>query len=106
MTSELVGGVSETSRFDRFTLEKRAPGIHWAGSWVGSRIGLDDVENRKILPLLELPTLNPRSSIPYPVHIAAMVQVPPGIFRVASTNYHSTNFAYSSNGRDRRSNPI
>jgi hypothetical protein len=32
------------------TPEERAPGIHWIGSWVGPRTGLNDMERRKILP--------------------------------------------------------
>jgi hypothetical protein len=32
-----------------FTLGVRAPGTHWIGSWVGTRVGLDAVEKRKIL---------------------------------------------------------
>jgi hypothetical protein len=54
LTSELTGGEWATSRSDRFTLEEKAPGTHWVGGWVGSRTSLDDVEKRKILPLLEL----------------------------------------------------
>jgi hypothetical protein len=39
------------SRPGRFTPEERAPGIHWIGSWVDPRDGLDDVDNRKFLTL-------------------------------------------------------
>jgi hypothetical protein len=31
---------------------ERAPSTHWIRDWVGRRAGLDDVERRKILPLL------------------------------------------------------
>jgi hypothetical protein len=30
---------------------ERAPGTHWIGGWVGPRVGLDDVKNRKFLTL-------------------------------------------------------
>jgi hypothetical protein len=33
---------------------KRTPGIHWIGGWAGLRADLEDVERRKILPLLGL----------------------------------------------------
>jgi len=36
--------------------KKRAPGIHWIGGWVGSRVSLDMVVKRKI-PSLPLPLL-------------------------------------------------
>jgi hypothetical protein len=36
---------------------ERARAIHWIGGWVGPRIGLDDVEERKILPLPGLESL-------------------------------------------------
>jgi hypothetical protein len=35
----------------RFTDVGIATGTHWIEGWVGPRIGLDDVERRKILPL-------------------------------------------------------
>jgi hypothetical protein len=38
----------------RFTPGERAPGIHWIGGWVGPRTGLDDVERRKISPVVGL----------------------------------------------------
>jgi hypothetical protein len=31
-----------------------APGTHWMGIWVDRRAGLDDMERRKFLTLLEL----------------------------------------------------
>jgi hypothetical protein len=39
LTSALVGGEWSTSRH----------GTHWIGGWVGPRIGLDNVKNRKSL---------------------------------------------------------
>jgi hypothetical protein len=33
---------------------KEHPHTHWIGGWVGPRGGLDDVEKRKLLPLLGL----------------------------------------------------
>jgi hypothetical protein len=54
LTSTLVGAEQSASRPGRFTPGERAPGTHWIGSWVGPRAGLDDVEARIILPLLEL----------------------------------------------------
>jgi hypothetical protein len=35
-------------------------GIHWIGSWMGHRAGIDDVEKRK--NLLLLPGIEPKSS--------------------------------------------
>jgi hypothetical protein len=35
---------------DRFTLDERAPDIHWVGGWVAPRTGLDAMENRLIFP--------------------------------------------------------
>jgi hypothetical protein len=32
--------------------EKEPPCTHWIGGWVGSSVGLEAVEKRKILPLL------------------------------------------------------
>jgi hypothetical protein len=54
LTSALVGGEWSTSRPGRFTPGERAPGIHWIGSCVGARAGLDNVEKRKFLTLLGL----------------------------------------------------
>jgi hypothetical protein len=47
LTLALVGSEWSFSRSDSFTL-----GTHWIGGWVDPRIGLDDVEKRKIVPLL------------------------------------------------------
>jgi hypothetical protein len=49
LTSALVGAEWSASRLGRFT-----PATHCVGSWVGSRIGLNDVEKRKFLTLPEL----------------------------------------------------
>jgi hypothetical protein len=57
LTSALVGGEWSASRPGRFT----PPRIHWIGSWVDLRAGLDDVERRTILILLGL-VLRPLSS--------------------------------------------
>jgi hypothetical protein len=57
--------VWSTSCPGRFFPGKRTPGIHWIGSWLGPRAGLDDVEKRKFLTLpgLEiLPLGRPASS--------------------------------------------
>jgi hypothetical protein len=43
LTSELVGEWSG-SRLGHFTPGERAPGTHWIGGWVDSRVGLDDAE--------------------------------------------------------------
>jgi hypothetical protein len=45
----------------RFTSGEGTHGTHWIGGWVGLRVGLEGVENRKILPL---PGTEPRSSSP------------------------------------------
>jgi hypothetical protein len=42
---------------DRFTPGERAAGSHWIGGWVNPKIGLDDVEKRKILTLTGLELL-------------------------------------------------
>jgi hypothetical protein len=57
LTSALVGGEWSVLRPGRFTSGERAPGTHWIGSWVGPRVGLEDVERRK---MLLLPGLGPR----------------------------------------------
>jgi hypothetical protein len=46
LTSSLAGGEWLASGLDRFTPEERSP-----GSWVGPRVGLDDLEKRKFLTL-------------------------------------------------------
>jgi hypothetical protein len=47
----------------RFTLGVRAPGIHWIEDCMGSRVGLDVMEERKI-PVTVLPGTELRSSSP------------------------------------------
>jgi hypothetical protein len=42
----LVEDESSATRPVRFTLGARHPGTYWIGSWVGPRIGFDDVERR------------------------------------------------------------
>jgi hypothetical protein len=49
LTSELDGGEWSASRPGRFTSREIAPCTHWIGGWVGPRVGLDDVEKRKIV---------------------------------------------------------
>jgi hypothetical protein len=51
LTLALVGGEWSASHLGRFAPGERTPGTHWVGGWVGPRIGLDDVERRKISPL-------------------------------------------------------
>jgi hypothetical protein len=34
-------------------LDALPPGTHWIGGWVGPRMGVDDVERRKILSLFD-----------------------------------------------------
>jgi hypothetical protein len=48
MTLALDVGEWSASRPGRFTPSKRAPGIHWAGGWVGPRAVLDTTVKRKI----------------------------------------------------------
>jgi hypothetical protein len=47
LTSALVKGEWSASCPGR----ERAPHTHWIGSWVGPRVGLNDVEKRKFLSL-------------------------------------------------------
>jgi hypothetical protein len=51
LTSALVVGEWSASRPGRFTPGERAPGTYWIGGWVDPRIGMDDTEKRKSLPL-------------------------------------------------------
>jgi hypothetical protein len=51
LTYALVESERSASCSGCFTPGERAPGTHWTGGWVGSRAGLDDVENGKFLPL-------------------------------------------------------
>jgi hypothetical protein len=54
LPSELDGGEWLSSRPCRFTTGKRALGIHWIGRLGELRVGLHDMEKRKILHCLEL----------------------------------------------------
>jgi hypothetical protein len=47
-----LNGEWSASRPGRFTPEKRAPGTHRIGGWMGPRADLDDVEKRKSCPYL------------------------------------------------------
>jgi hypothetical protein len=53
LTLALDGGEWSASGPYFFTPRVRAPDYNWIGGWVGPRAGLDVVEKRKILPLLE-----------------------------------------------------
>jgi hypothetical protein len=65
LTSALGGGERSASLPGRFTPRERALGVHWIGSWVGSRAVLDTVVKRKIpSPRRES---NPRTPIVQPV---------------------------------------
>jgi hypothetical protein len=44
LTSALVGGEWSASHPSRFTPGERVPALHWIGSWVDHRAGLDNVE--------------------------------------------------------------
>jgi hypothetical protein len=48
LTSALDGGEWSDSRPGCFSPRQRAPGTHWVGGWVGSRLALDVVVKRKI----------------------------------------------------------
>jgi hypothetical protein len=52
LTSALDRGERSASRPGRFTTVEIAPGTHWAGGWVGPRIGLDVTKKIKMLHLL------------------------------------------------------
>jgi hypothetical protein len=57
--------------------QERGPGTLWIGGWVGPRTGLEDVERRKILPLLGLKTLTALPWSPQPVAtLTALPQLP------------------------------
>jgi hypothetical protein len=62
-TSTLVRGERSASHPCRFTPGERATGTHWTGGWVDPRVGLDDMEKLKFLPLpgLELRSLDRRA---------------------------------------------
>jgi hypothetical protein len=48
LASSLDRGESSASRPSHFTPGERFPGTHWIGGLVGPRVGLDNVEERKI----------------------------------------------------------
>jgi hypothetical protein len=48
LTSELDGGEWLPSRPGRFTPREWAPGTHWIGGWVGSRVFLEAMVKRRI----------------------------------------------------------
>jgi hypothetical protein len=50
LTSVLVGGEWSALRPGRFTPEEETLGVHWKGSWVGLRAGLNGREKWKFLP--------------------------------------------------------
>jgi hypothetical protein len=54
LTSALVACEWSASRLHRCTPEDRSPAIHCIGSWVGPRVGLDDVEKRIFFTLQRL----------------------------------------------------
>jgi hypothetical protein len=51
LTSALEGSECPASRPNRFTPEKRAPFTDWIGGLVGSRAGLNDVQQRQLSSL-------------------------------------------------------
>jgi hypothetical protein len=59
LTSALVGGEWSASRPGHFTPGEKVRGTHWIGGWVSPRTNLDDMEERKFLPVpgLELRSL-------------------------------------------------
>jgi hypothetical protein len=54
LTSSLVELELSASCPGHFTAGERAPDAHGIGGWEGPRTGLDDVEKRRFLTLLEL----------------------------------------------------
>jgi hypothetical protein len=56
LTSALIGDEWSASRRCRFNSGVKSARYTWIGGWVGTRAGLDDVEERKFLtlPRLEL----------------------------------------------------
>jgi hypothetical protein len=52
-------------QFYFFCVCERAPGTHWAGGWVDLGAGLDDVEERKFLPLIGFKLRQARSQSLY-----------------------------------------
>jgi hypothetical protein len=54
LTWALFGGEWSVSWLGPIIPGERAAGNLWTGGWLGPRFSLDDVERRKILPLLGL----------------------------------------------------
>jgi hypothetical protein len=63
LTSALAAGEWSVLRPSRFIPGERAPGTHWTGGWVNSRVGLDDME-KTILDSRGPRTQTPQSSSP------------------------------------------
>jgi hypothetical protein len=49
LTSALVRGGWSASRPGRFTPGERAPGTHWIEDWVGTRVGLDNMDKGSVV---------------------------------------------------------
>jgi hypothetical protein len=65
LTSALDGGEWSASCPGRFTRREIAPSIHWIGGWVGSGVGLDVEEHKKIsFPFWESNLSHPSRSPP------------------------------------------
>jgi hypothetical protein len=62
LTSALDGSERPVSRFCRVTPTETAPSTHWTGGRVGSRAGLDIMENKKIDPCWECNSSRPAGS--------------------------------------------
>jgi hypothetical protein len=67
LISALDEGEWSASRSGRFTPGERSLGTHWIGGLVGNRVGMDTVENRKII--FPLPRIEPMSCSPESVTI-------------------------------------
>jgi hypothetical protein len=65
LTSALDGGEWSTSRPCRFNPGETDPGSYWTRRWLGPRIGMDVMENRKIS--CSYPESNLDSSVVQPV---------------------------------------
>jgi hypothetical protein len=77
LTAALDGGELSASRPCRFTPGQTAPGTHWMGGWVSSRVGLGAVEKIEILHCRESNPDRPARSpstyrLSYPVHKCAV----------------------------------
>jgi hypothetical protein len=62
MRLAVYGGDRLALRPGRFTPRDRAPDTHWIGGWVGPRVGLNSVEERKTCSRAGNRTPIPRSS--------------------------------------------